>query len=223
MEEKKKLCIGIVVSILASGIISWGLSGGSLGKKKNPTIDFIENTVSEFQYDLGIGERKVASPYKPLDINEIKKKLNIEDTTLKMEEIKNSKGQIIGNKEYKKNGEIIITNLSNNQITSTETIEKEKDGKYQGKAVIVYSDGTKQIYSYKDGVKEGKAEIIFRNDDKEEYNYKNGVASGQATYYFYNGDKEIYNYKNGVIDGDAKYIYSNGKEEVYKYVNGERI
>lgn len=222
MGEKKKLCIGIVASILVSGVISFGLTKGTLKKEKNPAISFIEDTIGEFQYDLGVGERKVALPYRPLDINEIKKELNIEDNTLKIEDIKNDKGKIIGSKEYKKSGEIIITNLSNNQIVSTETIEKEKDGKYQGKATLVYPDGTKQIYSYVDGVKEGKAEIIFKNNDREEYNYEKGVVSGKATYYFYNGDKEIYTYKNGVVDGDAMYIYSNGKEEVYKYINGER-
>lgn len=223
MNEKKKLCIGIIASILASGVISWGLTDGGFGKTERNPIKFVKNSINQFQYDLEVKERKVTPAYVPLNMEEIKKKLDIEDTNIKIEELKNKNGQVIGSKEYKKNGEIIITNLEKDEIVSTETIEKEKDGKYQGKATLVYSNGTKQNYSYVDGIKEGKAEIIFKNKDKEEYSYKNGVPEGSATYYFSNGDKEIYNYKNGVIDGEAKYIYSDGKEEKYKYDNGERI
>lgn len=221
MNEKKRLCIGIIASILASGVISWGLTNG--GKTKNSAMDFIKKSSNQFKYDLDVKERKVATAYAPLNIEEIKNKLGIEDTTLKIEDLKDKKGNLIGTKEYRKNGEIVINNLEKNEIVSTETIEKEKNGKYQGKAELVYLNGTKQNYIYVDGVKEGKAEILFKNKDREEYSYKNGVAEGTATYYFSNGDKEIYNYKNGVIDGEAKYIYSDGKEEIYKYVNGERI
>lgn len=220
MDEKKKLCIGIVVAILASGLISYGLSSGSL--RKNKKVSNVINSVvsDETQYNLEVEERKVADRYSPLDLSELKKNLKIEDN--KMEEIKNSKGEIIGNKEYKKSGEIVITNLSKGKIVSTETIEKEKDKKYQGKATIEYTDGTKQNYSYKNGVKEGKAEIVFSNGDREEYKYENGVPVGEAVYYFFNGDREEYRYENGKLNGDAKYIYKNGKEEIYKYVNGER-
>lgn len=220
MDEKKKLCIGIVVAILASGLISYGLSRGSLRKHKKVS-NVINSVVSDgTQYNLEVEERKVADRYSPLDLSELKKNLKIEDN--KMEEIKNSKGEIIGNKEYKKSGEIVITNLNKGKIISTETIEKEKDKKYQGKATIEYTDGTKQNYIYKNGVKEGKAEIVFSNGDREEYKYENGVPVGEAVYYFFNGDREEYRYENGKLNGDAKYIYKNGKEEIYKYVNGER-
>ncbi|WP_300330568.1 hypothetical protein, partial [Fusobacterium sp.] len=90
MDEKKKLCIGIVVAILASGLISYGLSSGSL--RKNKKVSNVINSVvsDEAQYNLEVEERKVADRYSPLDLSELKKNLKIEDN--KMEEIKNSKG-----------------------------------------------------------------------------------------------------------------------------------
>lgn len=221
MDEKKKLCIGIIVAILASSLISYGLSSKDFSRKnKNVTNIFNEKQSDGTQYSLDVEERKVAEKYIPLDLTELKKNLKIEET--KIEELKNSKGEIIGSKEYKKSGEIIITNLNKGKLVSTETIEREKDKKYDGKATIEYTDGIKQNYIYKNGVKEGKAEIIFSNGDKEEYKYENGVPVGEATYYFLNGDKEIYTYVNGKVEGEAKYIYKNGKEETYKYENGER-
>lgn len=225
MNEKKKLLIGIVGAILTAGILSTLMSGNPFAKKEPKTFDLVNNLMKEFQYDLNVSERKIAKEYEPLDWKRIEEKINgtgNRKKDSKIEEIKNSKGEIIGTKEYEKNGEIVITNLENGKIISTETIEKEKGKKYYGKATLVYSDGVKQNYTYKKGIKEGKAEILFTNGDREEYFYKKDVPEGEATYYFANGDKEIYNYKNGVIDGEAKYIYANGKEENYKYINGER-
>ena len=225
MNEKKKLLIGIAGAILTAGILSALMSGNPFAKKEPKTFDFVNNLMREFQYDLNVSESKIAKEYEPLDWKRIEEKINGTGNIKKdskIEEIKNNKGEIIGTKEYRKGGEIIITNLENGKIISTETIEKEKSKKYYGKATLVYSDGVKQNYTYKKGIKEGKAEILFTNGDREEYFYKKDVPEGEATYYFANGDKEIYNYKNGVIDGEAKYIYANGKEENYKYVNGER-
>lgn len=221
MDEKKKLLTGIIVAVLTAGIISALMSGNPFVKKKPKNFSFLQNTENAFQYDLDVKERKTGKEYQPLNMNEFLKKTKDKDS-LKIEEIKDEKGQIIKTKEYRKNGEIIITSLEKGRIISTETIEKEKNKKYSGKAELLYSDGVKQLYTYVKGLKEGKAEIIFTNGDREEYIYKNNIPQGQGTYYFANGDKEIYNYKNGVMDGDAKYIFADGKEENYKYINGER-
>lgn len=231
MNEKKKLLTGIVVSILTAGIISGAMSGSPFSKKKKPNFFGYAGTIENgFQYDLNEEERKTAEEYKPFNFDEIIKKTNkvqnekdsSKSQEIKIEEIKNEKGQLIGTKEYKKDGKVVVTNLENGKVISTETIEKEKNKKYSGKAELVYSDGVKQNYTYKNGIKDGKAEIIFTNGDREEYIYKNNVPEGKGTYYFANGDKEIYNYKNGVIDGEAKYIFADGKEESYRYINGER-
>ena len=224
MNEKKKLLTGIVIAVLIAGIISTFMSKNPFAEKKTKTSNFVQNMGNEFQYDLNVKERKTGKEYKPLNMNEIIKKTkgSSEEESLKTEEIKNEKGEPIGTKEYRKNGEIVITTLKKGEIISIETIEKEKNKKYSGKAELIYSDGVKQIYSYKNGLKEGKAEIIFTNGDREEYIYKNDVPEGQGIYYFANGDKEIYNYKNGVMNGEAKYIFADGKEEKYKYINGER-
>lgn len=225
MNEKKRLLAGITAAVFTAGLISGLMSGNPFVKKKNKNLNFVKDVISSFQYDLNVKERKVAKDYEPFDVKEIEKKLKgikLEENSLKTEDIKNKEGKVVGTKEYRKNGEVIITNLENGKVISTETIEKEKNKKYEGKAELVYSDGVKQIYSYKKGIKQGKSETLFTNGDKEEYIYKNNTPEGKAVYYFSNGDKEIYSYKNGVIDGEARYIYSNGEEEVYKYVNGER-
>lgn len=225
MNEKKKLLLGIITAILISAILSAFMSGNPFAEKKAKNLGFVGDIINNFQYDLNVVERKTAKDYEPFDMKKIEEKLKgikSSEDILEIENIKDENGRIIGSKEYKKSGEIIITNLENGKIISTETIEKEKNKKYEGKAELVYSDGVKQIYNYKKGIKEGKAEILFTNGDREEYIYKNNVPEGKAVYYFSNGDKEIYSYKNGVIDGEAKYIYSNGSEEIYKYVNGER-
>lgn len=225
MNEKKKLLIGITAAILIAGVISGMASGNPFAKKKPKNFGFVENVLKTFQYDLNVSERRTAKEYKPLDMAGIEAKVKgvkAENDSLKIEEIKNDKGQVIGTKEYKKNGTIIITNLEKGKVVSTETIEKEKNNKYNGKAELLYSDGVKQTYTYKKGIKEGKAEILFNNGDREEYIYKNDIPEGKAVYYFSNGDKEVYSYKNGMLDGEAEYIYVDGKKETYKYVNGER-
>lgn len=225
MNEKKKLLAGIAAAVLTAGIISGIMSGNPFAKKKPKNFGFVENVLKNFQYDLNVSERRTAPEYKPLDMKSIEAKvkdIKSENDSLKIEEIKNNKGEITGTKEYKKNGTVIVTVLEKGKIISTETIEKEKNNKYNGKAELVYSDGVKQTYTYKKGIKEGEAQILFNNGDREQYIYKNDVPEGKAVYYFSNGDKEVYSYKNGVLEGEAEYIYADGRKETYKYVNGER-
>lgn len=225
MNEKKKLLAGIAAAVFTAGLISGIMSGNPFAKKKTTNFGFVGDVLDSFKYDLNVSERKTAKEYEPLDMKKIETRLSSiksESDSLKVEEIKNNRGEITGTKDYKKNGTVVVTVLEKGKIISTETIEKIKNNKYDGKAELVYSDGVKQTYTYKKGIKEGAAEILFNNGDREQYIYKNDVPEGKAAYYFSNGDKEIYSYKNGVLEGEAEYIYADGRKETYKYINGER-
>ena len=218
MDEKKKLFIGIGVAVLTAIILSWFISFSYSGKKGKETIDFL-GTTSNKEYKLDVIERKIAKEYVPLDMTDIKKKTGIKKDKVKKEEnkiveIKDDKGKIIATKEYKEDNVVVITNFEGKNKVSTETT-KEKNGKYEGKAVCFYPNGTKNTYVYKKGVKHGKAEIEYSNGDKEIFEYVKGVPEGEAIYYYTNGDKEIYKYVNGIEGDEKEYIFKDGRVEHY--------
>ncbi|WP_027129202.1 hypothetical protein [Fusobacterium perfoetens] len=226
MDEKKKLFLGIGISIIIAASISGTMTYLDKRNSKKNIEKIFGTTFVNQEYQVDLKENQVAKDYVPLDFEAIKKKVGMNNkenqgSFNKVEEIKNDKGEVIGKKEYKTKNDVIKTNFNGKSIVSTE-VYKEKNGKPEGKATLTYSDGVVETYNYQNGIKNGEAEIKFLNGDKEVYKYVNNLQNGEAVYYFSNGDKEIYNYKNGVVDGDAKYIFKNGKEEIYKYVNGQR-
>ena len=227
MDEKKKLLAGVGAAVIIAAVLAWFTSLDYSGRKGKKAAEQIIGAVTTKEYNLNVPERKTASEYVPLDLEEIREKTkvsplkNAEEEKPQIIEIKNDKGEVTAKKEYKENSMVVITNFDGKKTVFTETV-KEKNGKFEGQSVIEYPDGTKQIYNYKKGIKQGDAEIQFPNGDREIYKYVKGVPSGEAVYYFANGDKEIYTYKNGVIDGEAQYIYADGRTEKYKYINGER-
>lgn len=205
---------------------SLGSSSGYSSSSKSKTKSKKEE--EEDRFSIFETPRVEAEKYVPLDYEKELKSLGLEayipkpeDKVVKTEDLKDDKGNVVGKKEYKESGVVVITSIENGKTVST-TTGLEKDGKLDGEITVVYGNGEKDTYTYKKGIRQGKYTLYFSNGDREEGNYDKDKLVGKATYYFSNGDKEEYNYKDGVIDGDAKYIYSNGKTESYKYENGVR-
>lgn len=115
------------------------------------------------------------------------------EETIKYVDIRNKDGKPIGTKFYKKNGLVIISIMKNGELVSIQEV-REKDGKYEGKSKVSYTNG-----------------------DYETLEFTNGKKNGKSIYHFTNGDKEIYNYVDGVVKGNVTYIFADGTKETYQY------
>ena len=239
MKEQGKLAFGIIGAFAIAFVISgcFYLQGLYVaGKERRANQEALERylgtsekkEVLRDRFSTDVEPNIEAEKYVPLDVEKEFKSLGLEayipkpeDKVVKSEDVKDDKGNVVGKKEYKESGVVVITSLENGKVAST-TTGLEKGGKLDGEVTVVYGNGEKDVYTYKKGIRQGKCTLYFSNGDREESNYDKDKLVGKATYYFSNGDKEEYNYKDGVIDGDAKYIYANGKTESYKYENGVR-
>ncbi|MBR8700780.1 hypothetical protein IX317_000810 [Fusobacterium sp. DD29] len=239
MKEQGKLAFGIIGAFAIAFVISgcFYLQGlYAVNRERRANQEALERylgksekkDVPKNRFSTTVEPNIEAEKYVPLDVEKEFKSLGLEayipkpeDKVVKSEDVKDDKGNVVGKKEYKESGVVVITSLENGKLVST-TTGLEKDGKLDGEVTVVYGNGEKDVYTYKKGIRQGKCTLYFSNGDREESNYDKDKLVGKATYYFSNGDKEEYNYKDGVIDGDAKYIYADGKTESYKYENGVR-
>ena len=109
--------------------------------------------------------------------------------------------------------------------TFEEGYKKDGYGKESGK----YSnDSWEYVGSYKNGTWNGKGMITWSNGDKYEGDWKNGTRTGNGTYTF-NEKRKGYGYKyvggflNGAYHGKGTWYYVGGGSEKCEYKNGKRI
>lgn len=144
INDKKKLYIAIVVSLLALFFISWGIFKSILSKDKKP--------VNKTQIEKQEIKEEVKSKIE-------KKVENCPDGTKEIYYLVN------GKKEGK--AQMIFRNNDREEYTY-------KNGIIEGKAVYYFYNGDREEYIYKNGVLNGEAKFIYSNGKKESYKYING-------------------------------------------------
>ena len=95
-----------------------------------------------------------------------------------------------------------------------------RNGRLEGKGMLVWRNGAKYIGEFKNGLQHGQGEFFAVNGDKYVGTYHNGLEEGQGTFMFTHGDKYQGNVKNGDLEGHGKYYFSNGDVYTGNFTKG---
>ncbi len=85
-----------------------------------------------------------------------------------------------------------------------------RNGRLEGKGILVWRNGEKYIGEFKNGLRHGQGEFVDASGGRYIGKYKNGLEDGQGTYTFSHGEKYQGEMRNGNMHGRGKYYFSSG-------------
>lgn len=86
--------------------------------------------------------------------------------------------------------------IGESKFSGGEYYGEYKNGKYQGKGIIVFDNGDRFEGYFKGGLKDGRGEYSFQNGDIFEGDFKGGLREGVASYNYKDGRKFVGEYKD---------------------------
>ncbi len=101
--------------------------------------------------------------------------------------------------------------------------ERNQEGEYHGKGVIIYSNGEKYVGGFKDGKYDGQGTFTYSDGSKWEGEWKEGLRyTGKGTIHFESGSKYVGEYKDGKYNGQGTLTHPNGDKYVGEFKDGLR-
>ena len=85
-----------------------------------------------------------------------------------------------------------------------------KDGKIEGKGVILFKDGESYEDEFKDDNKEGKGKYYYCDGNRYEGEFKSDKKEGKGIFYYNNGERYEGEFKEDKKERNGKFYYNNG-------------
>jgi hypothetical protein len=99
-------------------------------------------------------------------------------------------------------------------------VGKFKDGKKNGKGMMIFSDGSKYVGEWSNDKPNGQGTMTFSNSSKYVGEIKDGEFHGEGTLTFPNGKKYVGKFLNGKYYGQGILTFSDGTKFVGEFRNG---
>ncbi|MDD2688968.1 MAG: hypothetical protein PHT41_02290 [Candidatus Omnitrophica bacterium] len=96
-----------------------------------------------------------------------------------------------------------------------------KNGMFDGKGALIWTNGSKYEGEFKDGLMNGKGVFTQRNGDKYEGDFKDGYMDGKGIFIYGEGTKYEGEFKDGYPNGKGSLIRLNGEKYEGDFVNGK--